>query len=1218
MAGKVTGFRGNTTLTSEVVTAMIKSKTSNYSESLKFTVIDQITSRIPDNRVEISKLRLPESISVSQLADPTFHIPQKIDLLLGTSVFWNILRGRRIQLSKDQPIFQQTNLGWIIGGNLTPIGTTFTNTCCTITNEDLNRRSLTPEEVACEKHFDATTNRDEEGRFVVSLPIKGDIKRLGDSEYNARRRLKSMERRFGNDSVLHLRYLEFMREYRTMGHMELVPEAQGNQEVVNYLPHHGVTREESTTTKLRVVFDASCQTSSGEALNHLLMVGPKIQPELAETLIRFRQHNYVLTADITKMFRQIKIAKRDRALQRILWRENPEDPVCSYELTTVTYGTASAPYHAQKCLQRLAIESAEVYPEAAAAILSEFYMDDWLTGSDSKQKLQQLKCEVMQILATAGMELRKWHSNAQELLASSEAEQPLTSSEETKTLGIRWNSREDTFKFKVTLPMGTCRSKRSILSTIVQIYDPLGLIGPVVVKAKLFMRKLWKLNVGWDDKIPTDLLAEWSSYQERLHAMEEIQMPRQVVSKEAKQVEMHGFCDASQSAYGACLYLCSTDTEGNRTTRLLIAKSRIAPLKVISIPRLELCGAVLLARLAFKVRKIITLPISRYNYWSDSSIVVHWVQGDPARYKVFVANRVSEIQGLTCQREWRHVPTGSNPADVLSRGIDPRDLPRAEMWWSGPTWLAASPDKRPNAFIRETPEDPKEKIKGNIFLTRTSDEYELFERFSSLPKLRRVVAQCYRFMENCRNNRMQRRIGPLEVDDLIRANTALVKLAQRQAFALEIGTLEGKEKSIPRTSRLLALNPFLDKERVLRVGGRLKNALLSYEQRFPTILPSNHILSTLLIRETHYKNLHAGLNTISAIIRESYWIVSARSEIRRVLRKCILCFRKTPPRLNQIMGNLPATRVNPGRPFAHTGIDYAGPFTIRISRNKNGKAYLAVFVCMATKAVHLEVVSNLSTAAFLNTLKRFIARRGKSCNLYSDNGRNFVGARNELNDIARFLQSESLRNKVLDFTAEQSIKWTFIPSYSLHVGGLWEAAVKSAKSHLKTVVGQISLTFEELTTVFAQIEAILNSRPLTPLSGDPADLNALTPGHFLIGSSLTAMPEPQLAEVPLNRLTRFQLISKLVQGFWKRWAREYVTQLQTRQKWKKLQEHPHLKIGALVMLRDDNAPPLQWRLGRITEMFKGSDGLIRTLEIKTSFGLTKRAIQKICILPLEE
>ncbi|XP_018368805.1 PREDICTED: uncharacterized protein LOC108764898 [Trachymyrmex cornetzi] len=582
-----------------------------------------------------------------------------------------------------------------------------------------------------------------------------------------------------------------------MEHMELLSE-NGNHGVVNYLPHYGVTREESTTTKIRVVFDTSRKTSSSQSLNDLLMVGPKIQQELMEILIRFRQHNYVLIANISKMFRQIKINKRDRALQRILWRDDPRDTILKFELTTITYGTASAPYLAQRCLKQLALDNSQTYPGAAATIQNDFYMDDLITGSDSVSHLQQLKQEVVKILATVGLELRKWNSNVLELLSNSENERPLASKEEVKTLGIHWNAQEDMFKFKVTIPRE---------------------VWPVIVKAKLFMRSLWKLSVNWDDKLPSEFMLEWNSYKERLEVMEEIQVPRQVVIKNAIKVEMHGFCDASQVAYGACIYLCSIDTTEKRTVRLLTSKSRIAPMKIISIPRLELCSAVLLANLTNKIRSVMTFPISKYVYWSDSSIVIHWIRGEPNNYKVFVANRMVEIQGLTRQEEWLHVGTKSNPADMLSRGMDPRELPYSEIWWSGPSWLQASPDQWSQEFIMERQDGLEERSRERVLVTIHEEGCNLLDKFSSLSKLRRVVAYCYRFVENAGKS-TQRSSGPLKVEELRRANIALIKIVQRQAYSQEIKELskEGNFKSVARSSRIIALNPFLDEQGILRVA----------------------------------------------------------------------------------------------------------------------------------------------------------------------------------------------------------------------------------------------------------------------------------------------------------------------------------------------------------------------------------------------------------------
>ncbi|XP_018368312.1 PREDICTED: uncharacterized protein LOC108764524 [Trachymyrmex cornetzi] len=272
------------------------------------------------------------------------------------------------------------------------------------------------------------------------------------------------------------------------------------------------------------------------------------------------------------------------------------------------------------------------------------------------------------------------------------------------------------------------------------------------------------------------------------------------------------------------------------------------------------------------------------------------------------------------------------------------------------------------------------------------------------------------------------------------------------------------------------------------------------------------------------------------------------------------------------MGDLPESKVTPkSRAFGHTGVDYAGSFSIKISRNKSGKAYLCLFVCMTTKAIHLELVSDLSTEMFLNALKRFISRRGKCESIMSDNGRNFIEATN----------------------------------------------VKAVKTHLKAVINDTPLSFEELYTVLTQIEAILNSRPLCPLTNAPEELDALTPGHFLIGTSFMALPEQSVLDVPQNRINRYQLLTHIQQSFWKRWSREYVTQLQQRSKWKFAVRNDELQLGKLAIIRDETSPPFRWRLGRICELHAGNDGLIRVMSLKTTTGIIQRSLPKICILPID-
>lgn len=377
-------------------------------------------------------------------------------------------------------------------------------------------------------------------------------------------------------------------------------------------------------------------------------------------------------------------------------------------------------------------------------------------------------------------------------------------------------------------------------------------------------------------------------------------------------------------------------------------------------------------------------------------------------------------------------------------------------------------------------------------------------------------------------------------------------------------------------------------------------------------------MTELIINHAHLTYYHAGPQLLMAMLQRRFWIIGLKDAVRCQIKKCVVCTRHGQPQLQQIMGDLPSFRVNPARPFLRTGVDYAGPFYLRpfAPRSKfNIKAYMALFVCMTTRAIHLELVSSMTTAAFLLALKRFIGRRGKCSDIYSDCGTNFVGADRELRDLAALVQSSDHQKKVAADLATDGIQWHFNPPAAPHMGGLWEAGVKSAKFHLRRVIGNARLTFEEMATVMTQVEACLNSRPLTPVTADPTDLAVLTPGHFLIGDALTAYPEPDLTDVKENRLTRWQLTQQLFQHFWRRWSREFLTRLQQRPKW--LNHRTDIRVGDMVLIRDDHLPPLKWKLARVIKTNPGLDGHVRVVTVKTADGEFERPIVKLCLLPID-
>jgi len=340
---------------------------------------------------------------------------------------------------------------------------------------------------------------------------------------------------------------------------------------------------------------------------------------------------------------------------------------------------------------------------------------------------------------------------------------------------------------------------------------------------------------------------------------------------------------------------------------------------------------------------------------------------------------------------------------------------------------------------------------------------------------------------------------------------------------------------ISKKSRLRDLNPFIDEDGLLRVGGRLQHSELQHDAKHPVILPHRSRLTELIIEHKHRKNLHTGPDATLAAVRQMYWPIRARG-IKQLCRKCVICFKSKPRISEQLMGNLPAHRVIPSRPSS-TGVDFCGPIYIRGGKRRNSKhvkAYVAIFVCMATKAVHLEVVSDMTTDAFLNAFKRFISRRGKPADVFSDNGTNFIGAHGELEELRNLFSQEEHKDKIINKTASDRIRWHFIPPRAPHFGDLWEAAVKSFKRHFYKIASDAALTFEEASTLITQIESILNSRPLTAMSSDPNDLNYLSAGHFLIGSTITSYPEPEITHLKINRLSRWQRLEQIRQHFWKR------------------------------------------------------------------------------------
>ncbi|XP_063923785.1 uncharacterized protein LOC135137936 [Zophobas morio] len=1214
----------STSSTSGVLKCEVRSHlVRNFSLKAEMVVVPQICGDVPTMAVSQDQLRQFRHLRNLELADPEFGTPQQVDVLLGADVYGQIVTSGFKKGRVEEPSALNTVFGWVlIGGIKRDKQKTVVRSFCTSIDNSLDaalkrfwqleqvpqRIMAAPQDVLCEEKFTSTISRDIKGRYVVQLPFADTSPSLGRSFDSAMRRFLALEARLFRDKLARQSYHEFMKDYIDQGHMTVIPQIQVNKNAGFYIPHHGIARTDPDNAKFRVVFDASAKSSNGNSLNDVLLVGPKLQADIGALLMVFRTHNIVFTADIRQMYRQIAVAESQRLYQKILWRFSPEQPINEYYLNTVTYGVCSSPYLAIRTLAQLVKDEGHAFPLGAQVLKSCIYVDDVVAGASSIEDARETQEQLIKLLNKGGFELRKWASNSQGLVNSVPTSHqrpyqfPLESPGMIKLLGLQWCPQADIFSYTINPDNRSC-TKRNILSEIARIYDPLGFLAPLTLMAKQLIQTLWSIGIGWDDAPPAEIVNLWNSFQAQVPELGKVSIPRQCADDGALTSELHGFADASERGFGAVVYLRQSRPTGEIRVSLIAGKSRVAPLKTVSLPRLELCAAVLAADLLSFVRETLkgVLNIHRVYAWSDSKVALTWIRSPPYRWATFVANRVAHIQDLLEPSAWNHVSGRDNPADCASRGLLPQELVTHPLWWAGPTWLAGT--EWPPQIDLEVPTGTELEARQRVLISRVIEEWPmiLLNRFSSLRKIEGIIAYCLRFVQNLRIPKEERESGPLHRRELHRALLVLVRMVQSKVFANEIRSLK-KNGTCSKPFR--KLSPFLD-DGLIRVGGRLQQSELPYEAKHPLLLPRSHRLTELIIEAAHRTHLHVGFRTLQYLLLREFWILSSRRAIEHTLRRCNRCFRVNPKPITPFMGELPRPRVTQAKVFTHCGVDFAGPFSITMGRRRGAarlKAYVCVFVCFAVKAIHLELVSNLTSEGFLGALRRLVARRGQCTDIYSDCGTNFVGANNLLQ---KYMQAAA---------GSCGIKWHFNPPSAPHMGGLWEAGVKSFKSHLKRVVGEQLLTFEEFSTVLAQIEAVLNSRPLCPVSADnPEDLSVLTPGHFLTTGPLVAVPDEPLEAMRLNRLSRWQLVQRLHQDFWHRWQQGYLHTLQQRNKWNTSNNLP--SVDTLVVIKGDSVAPLQWQLGRIVALHPGKDGIVRVAQVRTTSGLITRPLVKLCPLP---
>lgn len=1198
----------------------------NRAYTIQPLVVENITSHLPDSPLDMS---LFDCFKNLPLADDSFNEPGPIDMLIGVNLFCEILLSDKVR-SAGLPLALETTLGYLIMGDVSAMSPPrATRAFCAFTHEPLSqsiekfwnleevpsKKFLSPDDQACEEIFTSTTTRNDNGSYAVDLPFKQSPETLGNSFTTAKRRFSMLENKFFKNPQLRDNYNDVIRDYLDKGIISLVQPKEYSTAGF-YLPHHPVIRDDKP--KLRQVLDGSCKSDSGVSLNDILHSGCNLQADIFHILLNVRLFRVAFFADVRQMYLCIEVHPHHRSFQRFLYRFSPEAPLDTYHFNRVCFGLRSSPFLALRTLRQLASDERERFPRAAAVLETDVYMDDLAFSASSPEEAVVIAKQLISLFKAGGFDLVKWTSNSPQLLehipASHRQSEGVSfgDGDTLKILGLRWLPASDEFVFNVSPPQ-ISGTKRAILSVTARLYDVLGLVGPVILYSKLLIKELWLLKMDWDDLPPPHILKLWQQFVSELPLISTLKFPRHLGVEKTSKLTLLAFADASEKAYGCVIYAHVVVENEDPVIRLICSKSKVAPVRTVTVARLELCAIVLMSRLLRTVHDTLSQrhPIADTFALSDSEVALCWVHSSPHRFTTFVANRIAQCQSNFDSKHFYHVPGSENAADCLSRGLLPSRLKDHDLWFHGPSWASLPVNEWPiTAFSPSSTNLPEEKTITLVANDNSNEHWllTLSERFSSWHRFLRTVVLVLKFLKLLSRNR------EVTADNLDAAELLVVKVVQKVSFSDDIRKIQQGRVCSPALRKLF---PFI-RDNVLRVGGRLGNSSLDYCSKHPALLPKKGHIVELIIDFYHRENLHAGPQLLLSFLRQKYWILSARRIVRQRFHKCNTCFRAKPTNVFPAMADLPDCRVEPSKCFTHTGADYAGPFYITLVRKrgvKSQKAWLCVFVCLVTKAVHTELASSLSSAAFLDAFKRFISRRGHCKYLYSDHGTNFTASKAYLNELHAFLQSDPYYTCFKEELAKNRITWRMSPPNAPHFGGLWEGNIKCFKTHLHRVIGNQILTYEELTTVLAQIEAILNSRPLYVLSSDPSEPTALSPSYFMSTSPLPCLPAADLSKERPNLLTRFSLLDSLVQSFWKRFRVEYLHNLQSREKWNT--PNKPVAVGTVVLINVANAPPLQWPLGVITRVFPGRDGIVRVAEVRTRNGTLERPIVRLCPLPTQ-